>query len=162
MVPRNAPKRFDSKALKGKLALVQGCFCKKKNVCRIHGMPRKRVNELNMLTNRLSKWVCGLTSQSLDQCDWLLWFHDCTHDIDQLESSKHDTILLLRDVRKSPQCQRLVRCVIDGQPMTDDHYIVPEPPFRVTCSWGPSPLGVSRNSIRSVTSDELCMELGII
>ena len=141
------------------LPLVQGCYCHKKNVCRIHGMSQEVVNRVYKTTALLNKYVDVTPKPMLDACKGLVWMHWYTGGgaPSAETSTPRDTIVVLQDQRLGPKMQYLVRCWLD-EPGTL-HYRVPELPFTVTMEISTSRFGDHHTALASGTSDELALNI---
>ena len=137
---------------------VLGCYAAKRNVCRLHVVPRLQLSRFDELTATMTRWASAVRQLEKLQCVApLLWFR-CTDRHEDGDRAPHprDRLCVAVDFRESPKMQWFVKC---GLAQGAEELAVPALPFRAQMLLGDDRLGGSEQHLRVVTSDEVAWKL---
>lgn len=140
-------------------AILFGCYCNKKNICRTHVVPQHMVPPLDRLTLLIIRWAETYSDDDLALCKPLGWLHDKSQDdLDDEECCDRDVVFVVGDVRKQP---KMVYCYVCSLCPAPDKWriTVPDCPYRVGLTVGHSRLSDKKQAFVQFTSDELVWRL---
>jgi hypothetical protein len=146
------------RTVRTELREVLGCYAAKRNVCRLHVVPRLQLSRFDELTATMTRWASAVRQLEKLQCVApLLWFR-CTDRHEDGDRAPHprDRLCVAVDFRESPKMQWFVKC---GLTQGAEDLAVPALPFRAQMLLGDDRLGGSEQHLRVVTSDEVAWKL---
>ena len=136
-----------------------GCYCNKKNICRVHGaLPDEELETMDALTQRLSDWMSHVGKQGLIAGRALLWLRGVAHGAGDA-AAELDIIAFVPDARFSPKMQYFIRCHLPCEAPDRIEFVRPEYPFVVKFTVAPSRYGDDHHHLRVQTSDEFAIEV---
>ena len=146
---------------------LHGCYTKKQNVCRDHGVHSEdTINQVDSLTHLLVEWQMRVGRERLELCEELLWMHDrtCPHGGAGGSSDVgKDMIVLVGDSRWQPRMTYHVPCHLQGSSRDVLHFNLPAFPFIATMAVSHPRMDRFTKmwkSLHMLTSDELALTLG--
>jgi len=134
--------------------LVRGCFCKKKNVCREHGLRADQAEALDEITKKLCAWTKSLGKEIAQGAEQFVWLES-----PKPEGGTINTIAFLADCRFKPEMQFFIQCHLYDDIERKLFFDLPEFPFKLRLAVGQCRLSASTESLHVQTSDELGMQL---